>query len=283
MSLYKNKPDRFFSDLLGSDSPLGARVYCAGFESGEWRRDQYAEHVMEWLPDYALAEEELSVNHGNIYVRLKQAAVRVYTSEKYKKRGELGEISIHAICRDFYDTIPISNRVFYKSASNDVVKAFDMVHARVIDGEPVQIWLGESKLWKDRQDAVQDAIKSMRSHLAAGFLKSEKLLLGPQIPKTTPRYDEIMHFFKPQTSLDELLGNAVFPVLVAANSQAVISAKTGDEEYKSSIKKEVEEILAAVSNAKDLAGLKILVISVPVADKDALLDAFDLKLKGLQS
>ena len=81
-------------------------------------------------PEYALPEDELDVTHANIYVKLKKAAIRVYTSEEYKKRGEAGEVTLHAICRDYFDTLPISPRVFYKSASNDVVKAFDMVHAR---------------------------------------------------------------------------------------------------------------------------------------------------------
>jgi hypothetical protein len=36
--------------------------------------------------------------------------------------------------------------VFYKSASNDVIRAFDMVHARLPLNEPVELWLGESKL-----------------------------------------------------------------------------------------------------------------------------------------
>ena len=69
---------------------------------------------IEWLPEYALPEDGLAVTHANIYVKLREAAVRVYTSEKYTKRGEAGEITLHAICRDYFDTLPISPRVFLK-------------------------------------------------------------------------------------------------------------------------------------------------------------------------
>jgi hypothetical protein len=55
----------------------------------------------EWLPDYALLEDELRVNHGNMLLKLNQAAVRVYTSPEYERRGEAGEIALHVICRDF--------------------------------------------------------------------------------------------------------------------------------------------------------------------------------------
>src|SRR3712207_6787165 len=92
-------------------------ICCAGFELKAWRCGPFAEHLMEWLPEYALPEDELAVTHANMYVQLKKAAMRVYKSEKYKKRGEAGEITLHAICRDYFDTLPISPRVFYKSAS----------------------------------------------------------------------------------------------------------------------------------------------------------------------
>src|SRR4051794_39467738 len=113
MSVYNIKPARFF-DPLNEDGPedLRARIYCAGFELGKWRGSPLATHLIEWLPDYALAEEELSFHHGNAYVKLKQAAARVYRSRHHEKRGEAGEIALHAVCREFFDTIPIAPRVF---------------------------------------------------------------------------------------------------------------------------------------------------------------------------
>ena len=127
MSVYDLKPVRFLIELSDKNhADLRSSIYCAGFELGKWRCSQFAFHLAEWLPDYALIEEELRVNHANMLIRLNQAAIRVYTSEKYKKRGEAGEIALHAICRDFFHTVPISPRIFYKSASNDPIKAFDI-------------------------------------------------------------------------------------------------------------------------------------------------------------
>ena len=116
MSIYSNKPDKFFELLHeGGTNELGSRICCAGFELGKWRTLPLATHLIEWLPDYALAEDELRLHHGNAYVRLREAAARVYTSPHYKKRGEAGEIALHAICREFFATIPVAPRVFYKS------------------------------------------------------------------------------------------------------------------------------------------------------------------------
>jgi len=249
---------------------------------GKWRCSQLAFHLAEWLPDYALLEEELQVNHANILLKLNQAAVRVYTSPKYEKRGEAGEIALHAICRDYFETIPISPRVFYKSASNDVVKAFDMVHARLPVGEPVELWLGESKLWREGESAIANAISSVRAHIDGGFLANEKIILGPQIPKDTPRYEEVLRLFHKSTSLDAFLKSAVFVVGILCDSESVNSAHEHNAEYISGVEAEMKKLATSLNKSGLPAALRMLLVYVPIASKESLVAAFDSRLKGLQ-
>ncbi|GAB9076965.1 hypothetical protein BDS110ZK23_24580 [Bradyrhizobium diazoefficiens] len=237
---------------------------------------------MEWLPDYALPEDEMQINHGNAFIKLRQAAIRVYTSEKYEKRGECGEIALHAVCRQFFDTIPISPRVFYKSSTNDVVKSFDLVHARFPSGKPFEIWLGESKLYEDSSDAIGDAISSIVSHIDAGFLKNQKLLLGPQVPKTSPHYDEILKVFKTQTSIDEFLKAAVFVIGISCNSIAAKEAEQCDPAYVDQAKKELAYLVGRLSKSGLCSKLRIVLVYIPLASKAALVSDFDKRLKGLQ-
>lgn len=283
MTAYSNKPKRFLERLYFQDAgnPVNG-ICCAGFELKAWRCVPFAEHLIEWLPEYALPEDELAVTHANMYVKLKQAAVRVYTSEKYKKRGEAGEITLHAICRDYFGTTPISNRVFYKSASNDVVKAFDMVHARFPKAGGVELWLGESKLYQDTVDAITEALKSVTEHLERGFLKEQKLILGPQIPKTTPRYDELMDLFEPQTSLDKFISSGVFVIGILSNSKACASATQITPAYKAALEKEFTTISDRLAKSGLIQTIRVVLIYVPLADKDGFVAAFDKKLKGLQ-
>lgn len=283
MSVYEQKPARFLVDLsTKSFQNLAAPIYCAGFELGKWRCSQLAFHLAEWLPDYALLEEELRVNHANMLLRLNQAAIRVYTSPKYEKRGEAGEIALHAVCRDYFETIPISPRVFYKSASNDVVKAFDMVHARLPEGKPVELWLGESKLWEKGESAIADAISSVRKHIESGFLANEKIILGPQIPKDTPRYDEVVKLFHKSTSLDAFLKSSVFIIGILCDSESVLSAKDHDAKYISAVEAEMEKLAVALNNSGLPAQLRMVLVYLPLASKESLVAAFDLRLKGLQ-
>jgi hypothetical protein len=283
VTAYNFKPKRFLERLYFQDggNPVEG-VCCAGFELKAWRCVPFAEHLIEWLPEYALPEDELAVTHANMYVKLKKAAVRVYTSPKYAKRGEAGEIALHAICRDYFDTLPISNRVFYKSASNDVVKAFDLVHARFPESGGVELWLGESKLYQDSTDAIGEALASVTGHLEQGFLKEQKLLLGPQIPKTTPRYDELLELFEPQTSLDKFISSGVFVIGILSNSKACSSADIVTDAYKSALKNELATITARLTKSGLTQKIRIVILYVPLADKDSFVTAFDGKLKGLQ-
>jgi hypothetical protein len=283
LTLYDHKPERFLEELHTAQAEsLKSELLCAGFELEQWRCKPFAFHLAEWLPDYALVEDELSLNHANSLIKLNQAAVRVYTSEQYANRGEAGEIALHAVCRDFFGTIPISPRVFYKSATNDVIKAFDMVHVRFPNAENLEIWLGESKLYKDSSDAIRDAIASIRKHIDGGFLSSQKLLLGPQIPKTTPRYDEINMIFKKQTSLDILLRNSVFAVGILSNSKSAQAAKGRDKDYINGAKQELAALSASLTASGLPTKLRLVLIYIPLASKEALVEAFDDRLKGLQ-
>ncbi len=236
MKAYENLPERLLECLYKSgDAERGQTLYCAGFELQKWRCDAFASHIMEWIADYALVEDELNVSHANMYVRLQQAAIRIYTSDNYKKRGEVGEIALHAICRDFFGTVPFAPRVHYLTASNDVVKSFDMVHVRYLEGGAFELWLGEAKFYKDSNEAITSAIESVSAHIDAGFLKSEKLLLSPQISKNLPQYEQIRALFSQNASIDKLFETAVFPVCIASDSDAVANHTSHDDHYVSAI------------------------------------------------
>ncbi len=281
-SPYDDKPKRLFACIASDNSGnIQCESYCVGFELGHWRSDSYADHMMEWLADYALHEDELRVSHVNMYVRLKEAAARIYTSKNYQSRGEIGEISLHAICRDFFGTIPFAPRVFYLTSSNDVVKSFDMVHVRYISDEELELWLGEAKFYKSSVDAIDAAIDSVEKHIDQGFLKNQKLILGPQVSKNVPRYDEIRDLLSTQTSIDDLFRTAVFPICIAADSDAAAEYAHSSPEYHDRVKQELDKLAAKLEKTSLPKKIRILLIYIPLESKDDLAKLFDDRLKGV--
>lgn len=278
---YEIAPNCILTRLTEPNESLES--YCAGFELSEWRCSGLADNLIEWIIDYALKSDELrDTNHTNTFVRLKQAASRVYTSEKYERRGEVGEIAAHAVCRTYFDTIPVAARVNYLSASNDPVKAFDLVHVRYVSGDNIELWLGEAKFFKNRSDAIKDAIASINSHITAGFLKNEKLLLGPQVSNDIPHSAKIRALLSAEASLDELISSAVFPVLIAANSDAASNHVAATDDYSAKVADEMSALWDKLKASGLTEKIRLKLIYVPLGDKDALNKAFDERLKGLQ-
>jgi Cap4 SAVED domain len=284
MSAYDLKPERFLALIYPAGLVPGSdHTFCAGFELSEWRCQGFADHLIEWLPDYALSEDLLkAMNHANAYTRLRQAAQRVYTTQNFERRGEIGEIAAHCISRDFFGTIPISPRVYYKSSSNDVVKGFDLVHVRFVVPSGIEIWLGEAKIYKSRSEAIYEALRSVRGHIDAGFLTSHKLLLGRQIPEGTPHRERIVRLFEPNTSIDELVASAVFPIFILGESEAIVGVERQSDAYTDAVVQELEKLVAAIEESEIKTRVRVPLFYIPLLSKKALVDAFDQRLKGLQ-
>jgi hypothetical protein len=156
------------------------------------------------------------------------------------------------------------------------------VHARLPVDEPVEHWLGESKLWEQGESAIADAIKSVRSHIDAGFLANEKLILGPQIPKDTPRYEEIVQLFHKNTSLDAFLKSSVFVVGILCDSESASVAIEHDAKYRAAVEAEMEKLAKSLNDSGLPSNLRMLLVYIPLVTKELLVAAFDQRLKGLQ-
>jgi hypothetical protein len=254
---------------------------CPGFELKKWRFERLAAHLIDWLPDFAIRQDSLPPNIENItdYRKLVElAAERIYKTEKTEFRGEIGELLLHAICRQFSETFPAVSKVYYKDSSNDIVKGFDLVHTRYDEpSHELQLWLGEAKFFSSGTDAVADAIRSIRKHLDAGFLTSEKILLGGKLSTDTPGYAILKSLFDRDTPLDELFQRLIVPILIAYDSTVTASFED-NKSYD-------EALLAEMAKfQKSLGGLTTNISAycfyVPMNSKQLLVDSFDKKLGG---
>lgn len=64
---------------------------CAGFEQGDWRSKQLAEHMVEWILDFVLTHAEKNeLDTGNAVRKIREAAHQIYSTENAETRGELG-------------------------------------------------------------------------------------------------------------------------------------------------------------------------------------------------
>ncbi len=285
-------PEYFLEVIFHEASNLGDDLgLCAGFERGNWRNDQLADHVMEWLPEFALNHSELSeIGHQNAVRMTKKAARIVYQTEKYGKRGEFGEILLHIAIRQVYQTIPAVSKIYYKTAVNETVKGFDAVHV-VKKDEGLELWIGETKFYKDVTKAIYDVSKEIVDHLETDYLKSEFILIKNKIDPSWPESDLLKELLAENVSLDKVFKRVCIPILLTYESAVINGSNKSDQEYIDNIRNEISDAYENMrkklnegyeTRFKETLPLTVHVILIPLKEKKTLIDALDARLKALQ-
>lgn len=283
--MYPKPPAPFLIPLihdLSINPPIAA--LCAGYESGTWRGKAFADHVMEWLPEFSLSAEELrSFTPGTAVRLIKKAARLVYQTPKYHKRGEFGEIFLHIALRQIYDSVPAISKIYWKDSVNSTVKGFDAVHV-IARGETLELWLGEVKFYKDGKKAIADVAAELIDHTKIDYLRNEFMLITNKLDSVSPHFDTLSRLLDPNTSLDSVFASACIPILITYESDAVRGSNKHDESYKSKIIAEVDELQEKFSKNVPLGSLpiKLHLFILPLHTKAVLVQALDDLLKEWQ-
>lgn len=287
-----DSPKPFLTEIFHQVVDLGDdRALCAGFERQQWRSDQLADHVLEWLPEFALKHSELEeLGHSNAMRLIRRAAKTVYQSEKYEKRGEFGEIMLHIAMRQFYDTLPAISKIFYKTSANETVKGFDAVH--VVRGESgLELWVGETKFYRCLKSAIRDVVAEIIDHLETDYLRSEFIFIANKIDSSWPEAGALNALIDQSSSIDKVFSSMCIPVLLTYESSATARSTKIDQKYREEIENELtsefDRLRKSLSEKykdkyQEDFGITLHVLVIPLADKDSFIHSLDKKLKGLQ-
>jgi hypothetical protein len=267
-------------------SPAGITALCAGYEQQVWREKQFASHLMKWLPEFALKHSELEgLGAHNAVELVAKAAQSIYSSDKYRNRGEFGEILLHVALRQCFKTMPAITKYFYKDSRNDTVKGFDAVH--VVDcTEGLELWLGEVKFYEDAARGITHVLTEMQDHLQRDYLRAEFAAITNKIDEKWAHADKLRKLLHADTSLDQVFDRVCIPVLLTYDSPVVKAFSEVSAEYKTRFEVEIREHHGAFSNKlthKALPDrLRIHLFLLPLKEKRSLVTALHEALKRVQ-
>lgn len=284
------------SDLATPPAFLTARIkirgddpemttLCAGYERGVWRKDDLVDHLFDHLLQFALKWSELQkINSATATRMIEDAARRVYESEAYQKRGEFGELLLHAALRSNFKSESAVSKLFYKTNDNDTVKGFDCVHVIARDDtEQLELWLGEAKFYADITEALSSAMESLKELTDTARLKREFILIRGLVDPDWPYAQEFKELTEGK-SLDEVFDVLRIPVLLTFDSRAVNAHNELSEEYEDALRTETKAIFDRFRrNPRLPKDICLHLILVPLASKSALHESLHNRLKGLQA
>jgi len=277
------KPERFLELRVHKPSSApGCTGLCAGYERGQWRAEQLAEHAMDWLPEFALSVAECErMNHANAGRFMRRAAKAVYESKKFEKRGEFGELFLHIAIREAFDSIPAISKIYYKTSNNNTVKGFDAVHV-VGSLDDLELWIGEAKFYEDIKKAIYAVVREINEHVQTNYLRSEFMLISNKIDDSWQHASALKKLLDPNTSLDEVFKRACIPVLLTYDSAVIAAHNVCDGDYKAGFKDEIMTHWEAFSRNGLPTDVRIHLFLLPLKSKKELITFLDERLKSWQ-
>lgn len=234
---------KFFKIIVHDEDSMPTLLgICAGFESGEWRGQRLAENLFRCIPEFCLTYSEIhEVDSSEWMDKMKKAVSMIYSSPKYKNRGEFGELLLHYILKDLYKTVPAISKMYFKDGPNETVKGFDAVHVIVNSEGNLDLWLGEVKFYNNASKAISDVIPEIKEHFAQDYLLTEFIAITNKLDKESPFYDKLSKLISPDTSLDDIFERICVPVLITFNSKVIDKYTKYTTTYKEEMKAEMEK------------------------------------------
>lgn len=256
---------------------------CAGYETGKWRAEQLSRYLMEWLPEFCLSySEHESIKGTNAVSQLRAAAQTVYDTDKYDRRGEFGELLLHALLREIMQTQPAISKIFFKDSANNTVKGFDAIH--VVDtAAGLELWLGEVKFYKDITQAIADVTRELKAHFEGNYLKKEFALITNKLDPAWSGTLKLKKLLHKNVSLDDVVSAIVVPVLLTYESATTLAYTKASAEYAQKLEDELQKNHTRFKKANSVTHVRIELFLFPMASKQDLLDQLHKRLVAAQN
>lgn len=281
-SLYERwKPEGFFEVRVhdqGLDPTLLA--LCASFDAGAWRAEAFVDYLFDYVPEFALSYSELKNFHsGTGRALLRKAALIMYQSDKYRRRGEFGELILHAALREVLNTEPAISKVFFKGSVDETVHGFDCVHIAHDGTRGLQLLLGEVKFYADVSSAISAVVGELEDHLGRDYMRDECMLIANRLDPQWPHAAALKKLISERRPLDEIFGSVRIPVLLTYESKSVAGHTAPDAAYLAALETEVRSLHARFASKTLPKHVSIDFILVPLLNKAAFVGELDRKLK----
>lgn len=213
------------------------------YEETKWRTRHFCRKIMDYLPLCALSREEREKSINASYTVTEQAVrkLRCHVGDNANKNsGEIGEILLYGIMQHYFKAAESVPKIFYKQNTNDLVTGADSIHIVVNDGD-FSFWLGEAKVYKDLNQAMSSAAKSVKDMLERTKLDKEKSLILElkelkQNKQLADYIDSIVNILSANASIDEFRKKLHVPILLVCEDEKVAQATELDDDLRNQLR-----------------------------------------------
>ncbi len=274
------KSEKVIDEII-SEATL--KAYHVGFDNKKFRLKPLVDIICRVIPEFSFGYHEgLAVPHLEMYEKFQEAAEIIYQTDKFKKRGEFGELILHLLLRDFHNTIPLVSKIYFKDSHDMAVHGFDAVQI-TDDGKTRKLWLGESKLYKTGQAGVAELVGDLKQHVEADFIRREFQLLYKKLPNQIKDTEYWRDLMDKHTKLEDIFNSILIPMVCTYSSDLFKTHDDATAAFFADFTKECKGLQAYFEKKKMISDVEIILLLLPVSDKDELNQALHNRLKAFQS
>lgn len=284
---YKKHPDPFLVEfhtnakesLLHSFSGFDVR-----YSLRKWRHENYAKHLVEWLPEFSLKASEivniLAHNAETILAR----SISTFSDSELPHDRLIAELILHSILRSRQHSEPVACKVFYKSAGK--LSEFGNAHIVQMPDQDDQLWLGLARMIKaDDMDTTLEQIREILDEtISETVLSAEReIIISLREPlHHQPKADSFNQALHRNSPIDDMLNILCFPILLTYDSAALSSGWFVN--YVDNLKKEIETHFSAFTSelSENIKQVKVLIFLVPMESIELLTKAFNARCEKLE-
>ncbi|VVL60320.1 Domain of uncharacterised function (DUF1837) [Klebsiella variicola] len=284
---YKKHPDPFLVEfhtnakesLLHSFSGFDVR-----YSLRKWRHENYAKHLVEWLPEFSLKASEivniLAHNAETILAR----SISTFSDSELPRDRLIAELILHSILRSRQHSEPVACKVFYKSAGK--LSEFGNAHIVQMPDQDDQLWLGLARMIKaDDMDTTLEQIREILDETISETVLSveREIIISLREPlHHQPKADSFNQALHRNSPIDDMLNILCFPILLTYDSAALSSGWFVN--YVDNLKKEIETHFSAFTSelSENIKQVKVLIFLVPMESIELLTKAFNARCEKLE-
>ncbi|MDK6513430.1 HamA C-terminal domain-containing protein [Klebsiella oxytoca] len=284
---YKKRPDPFLVEfhantkesLLHSFSGFDVR-----YSLKKWRHENYAKHLIEWLPEFSLKASEivniLAHNAETILAR----SISTFSDSELPRDRLIAELILHSILRSRQNSEPVACKVFYKSAGK--LSEFGNAHIVQMPDQDDQLWLGLARMIKanDMDTTLEQIREILDETISETVLSAEReIIISLREPlHHQPKADSFNQALHRNSPVDDMLNILCFPILLTYDSAALSSGWFVN--YVDNLKKEIEDHFSTFTSelSENIKQVKVLIFLVPMESIEHLTKAFNARCEKLE-
>jgi hypothetical protein len=202
--------------------------------------------------------------------------------DKYLKRGEFGELILYHLLHEYFNADALISKIYFKDSEGLPAHGFDAVH---VDSENNILWLGESKLYKNANSAVDALIVDLKEHFKRDFFESEFTIITNRVHDTGIELDSFMkELIDPNTKVLNKLANINIALFAGFESNSLKEYNV--EEFEKKLETEISKLHQRATTKSALhpwnEKLNLYLFLFPLDDKVQFVKDLHLKLRGAQ-